>query len=90
MMSSYTIVAWEKYLTRLRSGGINYATMRIDPEHAPVALCLESHLICSVQHISPGCRIMFSVPDWQETLIQASLTIGCTERNRYHRMGLFL
>jgi hypothetical protein len=64
--------------------------MRFDPKHGAVASGLVSHMIQIVQHISPGRRIMFSVPDWQDALIQASLAIGCTERTRYHRMGMFL
>jgi len=84
------IVGWGKYLARVRPGGVNYATLRIDPQHAAVALCLESHLIKLIQRISPGRRIMFSIPDWQDPLIQASIAIGSTERNRYHRMGLVL
>ena len=88
--SNGKIVAWGRYLARMRPGGVNYASLRIDPKHESLAICLESHLIKLIQQISPGRRIMFSVPDWQESLIQASLTIGSTERSRYHRMGLFL
>jgi ribosomal protein S18 acetylase RimI-like enzyme len=84
------IVAWGNYLARLRKGGVNYITMRIDPKHDAVASSLVSHMIRLIQHISPGRRIMFSVPDWQDALIQASLSIGSTERTRYHRMGMFL
>lgn len=83
-------VGWGSYLARTRPGGVNYIRMRVDPQHEQVALFLESHLIKQVQEISPGRRIMFSVPDWQSPLIQASLTLGSTERSRYHRMGIFL
>jgi hypothetical protein len=83
------IVAWGKYLARTRPGGVNYASMRVDQQHPAVAICLESHLIKLIQQISPGRRIIFSIPDWQEPLIKASIAIGCTERNQYHRMGLF-
>ena len=84
------IVAWGSYLIRLRPGGVNYVSMRADPNHAAAADFLVAHLIGFVQQISPGRRIMFSVPDWQDALVQASLAIGSTERTRYHRMGMFL
>jgi len=84
------IVAWGSYLARLRPGGVNYVSMRADPNDEAAAYYLAAHTIRFVQQISPGRRIMFSVPDWHEALVQASLAIGSTERTRYHRMGMFL
>ena len=84
------VVGWGSYLARLRSGGVNYVTIRMDPKYGEVTLFFESHLLQLIQNISAGRRIMYSIPDWQSPLIEASLALGSTERTRYHRMGLLL
>ncbi len=84
------IVAWGSCLARIRPGGVNYLSLRVDPQHDLIPLPFEVHLIRQIQQISPGRRIMFAVPDWQESLVQSSLAIGCTERTRYRRMGMFV
>lgn len=83
-------VAWGESTARIRPGGLNGIRLQMDPAHAELAPYLLQHLIRTTQQVSPGRRIEFGIPHWQDALIKAAEAAGCTKRYEYHRMGLAL
>ena len=77
-----------QYSYRTRAGGINFASISIDPNHPQLAdLCLR-HILATIQNASPGRRVQLNFEDWQATLIQAAEALGCEKRFGARRMGL--
>lgn len=89
-VSDGQIVALAEYAARIRPGGLNYINMRIDPAHAELTSYLVQNLIRTMQRLSPGRRIEFIIPQWQDRVIEAANAGGCVKRLEYHRMGMIL
>lgn len=84
------LVALAEYTARVRPGGLNYTNMRIDPAHAELASYLVQNLIRTTQRLSPGRRTEFTIPQWQDMVIEAASAGGCVKRLEYDRMGMIL
>jgi ribosomal protein S18 acetylase RimI-like enzyme len=85
-----SVVGTGGYLVRTRPGGVNGIDLRVDPAHAGIATALLYDLLRTVLRISPGRRIAFVVPGWQEPLIEAARASGCERRFEYRSLGLRL
>jgi ribosomal protein S18 acetylase RimI-like enzyme len=85
------IIAAGGYVARRRQGGVNQLSLSIDPAHADqIAPHLVNFLLGGVRQASPGRRIEFEVPHWQERILQAALDAGFTRRLDMHSMGMVL
>jgi hypothetical protein len=76
------------YTYRTRSGGLNYASLQVDPacpELAPVAI---NHLLSSVQKKSLGRRLEINLKNWQPALLQAAEAVDCTRRYTFSQMAI--
>jgi ribosomal protein S18 acetylase RimI-like enzyme len=82
------VIGHAAYQVRTRSGGVNRLHMAIDPAHETAASPTVRYLTHTMQSLSPGRRIEFSVPLWQEAVIKAAREAGFHERMLQHRMGL--
>lgn len=82
------VVGVGQYSYRTRTGGLNFASISIDPNHPQLAdFCLR-HILATIQNASPGSRIQLNFEDWEATLIQSAEALGCEKRFGAHRMGL--
>jgi hypothetical protein len=84
------VVAVAGYSVRKRPGGVNSLSIRVDPTHAEIAPYLLHNLIRTTQSLSPGRRIVVTVPHWQREVMEAANAVGCVEHVQYHRMGKLL
>jgi hypothetical protein len=73
---------------RVRSGGLNRLSARLDEAHAPLAPCVVGRLLGQVLHVSPGRRVEFDLPLWQPALIEAARLAGFDLRWEFRRMAL--
>lgn len=72
---------------RRRGGGVSGIYLRVDPDHEELAPYLLRLLLrTTIQH-SPGHRIEFIVPNWQEFVLAAAGEAGCVRLYEEHRMG---
>lgn len=84
------VIAVGGYSARMRPGGVNDLSVRVDPARAEIAPHLLHHLIRTTQSLSPGRRITFTVPHWQREVMEAANAAGCVACVEYHRMGMLL
>jgi len=82
------VVGVGQYNYRTREGGINFVNVNVDPSHPELAEFILSYALSSIQKMSPGHRIEFSLEDWQSSLIQSADVLGCEKRFGFHSMGL--
>jgi ribosomal protein S18 acetylase RimI-like enzyme len=82
------VIAVAGYSARTRPGGVDHIDILIDPAHAEIAPYLLRNLIRTTRCLSPGRRIAFTVPLWQDGVIEAAHAAGCVKRLEYHRMGM--
>ena len=76
------------YTYRTRAGGVNRASVELDPVHAQLAEFIGRHLISEIQMRAPGRRTEIQLNDWQPALGQTFEILGCVKRFTVHKMGL--
>jgi GNAT superfamily N-acetyltransferase len=81
-------VAVMNYTARLRPGGVNSLSLRLDPAHHKLAPALVAFLLHKVQRISPDRRLETRVKSWQPAVVQALCDAGFGIRHEMHTMGL--
>ncbi len=84
------IVAFGYYRIRKKKGGVNGLNLRVHPDHPTVAAHIVPFLINTAIRLGPDRRIEFSIPAWQNHLLDVVLKAGCEKRFEYHSMGLKL
>ncbi len=84
------MVAIGYYRIRKKEGGVNGLNIRVHPDHPAVAAHIVPFLINTAIRLGPDRRIEFSVPAWQNHLLDVVLKAGCEKRFEYHSMGLKL
>jgi GNAT superfamily N-acetyltransferase len=88
--SNSQIVAIADYSVRLKTSGVNYINIRVNPAHPGLAPYLVHRSIRTVLELSPGRRIEIPIPTWQEALVQAITAAGCVPRWEHLNMGIQL
>ncbi|MEN8172630.1 MAG: GNAT family N-acetyltransferase, partial [Chloroflexota bacterium] len=79
--------AFGLYQVRKRAGGVNGIALRVNPDHPDLAGYLLPFLLNTATRLSPGRRIEFSVPYWQERVLEAVSHTPCVKKYEYHSMG---
>jgi hypothetical protein len=82
-----TVVARGRCDWRVRPGGLNHMSARLDETHAPLAPHLVGRLLGQVLRSSPGRRIEIDLPVWQPALIEAARLAGFELRWEFRRMA---
>jgi len=72
---------------RTKPGGMNKASMQVDPDYPEIAPIVLNHILSSLQSRSPGRRLEIHLRNWQPSLLQAAEDAGCTKRFSYHQMA---
>jgi ribosomal protein S18 acetylase RimI-like enzyme len=90
LASNKQAVAYGMFAARTREGGINSIWLELDEEHGILAPFLLNFLIHSVQQIGPGRRIEFTLPEWQNELVNTTLALENIQTVQYHQLGLWL
>jgi ribosomal protein S18 acetylase RimI-like enzyme len=83
-----TVVARGRCDWRVRSGGLNRMSARLDEAHAPLAPYVIGRLLSQVLGASPGRRIELDLPLWQPALIEAARLAGFDLRWEFRRLAL--
>jgi GNAT superfamily N-acetyltransferase len=74
--------------TRSRKGGTNQLDITLDPAHGAIAPALVNFMLRHIEQSSPGRRVEFSAPKWQQPTLTAALDAGFTHRYDYVSMGI--
>lgn len=82
------IVASMMCNARSRKGGTNQLSIVLDPAHGAIAPALVNFMLRQIEQLSPGRRIEFSAPKWQQPTITTALEAGFTHRFDYVSMGI--
>jgi hypothetical protein len=81
------VVARGRCEWRVRPGGLNRASARLDEGHAPLAGYVIGHVLGQIIPASPGRRIELDLPLWQPALIEAARLAGFDVRWEFRRMA---
>jgi len=81
-------VAFGHYQYRKRPGGVNNAEIHINPTHSELANYLVRYVLSNIQTASPGRRIELHLKDWQPSLGETAVNLGCKKRCSYYKMGM--
>lgn len=83
-------VARVRYSARTKPGGVNDMAVTFDPAHEALTSYLIAHTVYSIWQSSPGRRIEYNVPSWQNRLCEEAMSIGLTVRHTSQSMGMLL
>ncbi|MBN1680797.1 MAG: GNAT family N-acetyltransferase [Anaerolineae bacterium] len=82
------VVASARCNIRRRAGGVNYMDVTSDPQHPELGRFLVHYLLKTIWQASPGRRIEFMQPAYQESVIEAAEAAGFASVSEYHTMGM--
>lgn len=87
LMSNGKIVSVGEYTYRTKPGGMNRASVQVDPDHPEIAPIALNHILFAVQSKCPGRRLEIHLKNWQPALLQAAEDTGCIKRFSFHQMA---